>query len=260
MKPSSCKMTLPKAIRRMLCGWMVLLTMTLASAKLAADDAATAFDAANKLYEQGRFPEAVAAYENLLQESGTSPALHFNLGNAHFKSGSTGMAIWHYRVAERMAPRDPDIHANLRFARDSIGSAGMGSWQNAMLSRMTLNEWSVLAGVSLWIWLGLLGWRLARPSMQSSLRTAARWALTGFLITGSCLAATTYERFIRKEAVVTATEAVVRFGPLEESESHFTLRNGAEVQLLDSKDGWWQVMDAQNRSGWIKSSQALPLP
>src|SRR5438046_2829373 len=89
----------------------------LCAAYVRAADTATAFDAANKLYEQGKFAEAASGYESLVQSNSASPALHFNLGNALFKSGQIGRALLAYRQAEQMTPRDPDVRANLQFAR-----------------------------------------------------------------------------------------------------------------------------------------------
>ena len=77
------------------------------------------FDTANKLYEEGKFAEAAAAYESLVQSRQVSAALYFNLGNAWFKSGQIGRAIAAYRQAEQMTPRDPDLRANLQFARET---------------------------------------------------------------------------------------------------------------------------------------------
>jgi uncharacterized protein YgiM (DUF1202 family) len=31
--------------------------------------------------------------------------------------------------------------------------------------------------------------------------------------------------------------------------------DGAEVVIRDAKDGWWQVVDAQGRAGWIREKQ-----
>src|SRR5689334_17765004 len=79
-----------------------------------------AFDAANKLYEQGKYAEGAGAYEKILQTGTASPALYFNLGNAFFKSGQIGRAIIAYRQAQRLTPRDPDVRANLQFARNQV--------------------------------------------------------------------------------------------------------------------------------------------
>src|SRR5437867_7181972 len=52
-----------------------------------AADVSTAFDQANRLYEQGKFAEAAASYGNILQSGQASAALYCNLGNALFNSG-----------------------------------------------------------------------------------------------------------------------------------------------------------------------------
>ncbi len=99
-----------------LCAWILASSLVLPRAA----EPAAAFEQANKLYEQGRFPAAAVAYENLLRSGQRSAAVYFNLGNACFKSGQVGKAIVNYRLAERLAPRDPAIRANLQFARGSV--------------------------------------------------------------------------------------------------------------------------------------------
>ena len=66
---------------------------------LFAADIASDFSAANELYAKGKFAEAAAAYEHLLQTGGQSSALLFNDGNAEFKAGNLGKAIAAYRQA-----------------------------------------------------------------------------------------------------------------------------------------------------------------
>ncbi len=70
-----------------------------------AELSASAFDAANRLYDQGKFSEAAFAYENLLRTGQASSAVYFNLGNAFFKSGQIGHAIFAYRQAGQSTPR-----------------------------------------------------------------------------------------------------------------------------------------------------------
>ena len=62
-----------------------------------------------------------------------------------------------------------------------------------------------------------------------------------------------------KTLIVTARDTVVRHGPLEESQSAFTVNDGAELEWLDSKDDWRQVSDGQNRIGWIKADAVVSL-
>ena len=60
------------------------------SGRAAAADPAAEFNAANKLYAEGKFAEAAGTYEKILQSGAVSPALYFNYANAEFKSGNLG--------------------------------------------------------------------------------------------------------------------------------------------------------------------------
>ena len=75
--------------------------------------AATSFEQANTLYEQGKFQEAAAVYEGVIKSGRASSAVFFNLGNAYFKDGQLGRALMNYRMSERLDPRDPDVQAKV---------------------------------------------------------------------------------------------------------------------------------------------------
>ncbi len=154
---------------------MLLLALAVISflpARSQAAISATAFDAANKLYEEGKFTAAVSAYEKLLQSGQASAALYFNLGNAFYKSGQIGRAIATYRQAELISPRDPDLRANLQFARKQIQSPTLLPGRlERWLSRLTLNEWTLLAAGAVWLWLLLLAALQWRPSLKPALRS-----------------------------------------------------------------------------------------
>ena len=241
--------------------WLILLCGC-AWGVARADDLSTAFDQANKLYEQGKFTEAAAAYEQMLKSGRVSPALYFNLGNASFKAGQIGRAVLNYRLAERLAPRDPDIRANLRFARNSVGAGatpGSGWWRR-WTSRLTLDEWTLLTSGALWLWLGLLTLRRWRPALRKSLSGHTATAGVGTALLALCLALETYNRFAAQSVIVAVGEAAVRYGPWSESQNNFTVRDGMELSLLDSKGEWVQVSDAGKRIGWLRREQVLFVP
>src|SRR6476659_1044175 len=104
-----------RRVRQSLFWASVFFGLLIGSLCLRADEVSTAFDQANKLYEQGKYGEAASGYGKLAQAGQVSSALYFNLGNALLKSGELGRAILNYRLAQRLAPRDPDIRVNLRF-------------------------------------------------------------------------------------------------------------------------------------------------
>jgi hypothetical protein len=224
-------------------------------------DAAAEFDLANKAYEEGRYLEAAASYEPLIQQGAVSPTLWFNLGNARFKAGEIGRAIAAYRQAELLSPRDPDVLFNLQFARKkALGSdVPPGPWLDRTLRSLSLNEWTLLACASLWGWFGLLAAGQAFPQWRRRVSTWVVLFATITVIFGAALAGAVRQRYVEKEAVVVAREAAVRHGPLEESKTAFTAHDGTEVQVLDQLSGWWQVKDPSGRIGWIRQSDAMLL-
>jgi tetratricopeptide (TPR) repeat protein len=228
---------------------------------LAADDLATAFDGANRNYEQGNYKEAAAAYESLLRQGRASAALYFNLGNAYFKSGRTGAAIASYRVAQLLAPRDADIAANLRFARESTGGSNrLGRPWGRLLNLVTINELTLIATVLCWTWLILLAAGRLQPSWRRAVQPYGTPAaiLAGAALLWLFLAWEGRVRF--SSAVVVAREAVVRYGPFDEAQTSYTLRDGAELTVLDRKDSWLRVLDASRRTGWLHADDVQVLP
>jgi len=217
-----------------------------------------AFDSANKLYEEGRFGEAATAYQALVLSGQSSASLYFNLGNAFFKSGQIGRAIAAYRQAEQLTPRDPDLRANLQFARNQTPSPTLlpGRWQR-WLGRLTLNEWTLLAAGAGWLWLLLLAVLQWRPALKPVLRAyvLSLAVLAGLL--GLCLAASLRETRFARTAVVITRDTAVRYGPLAESPTAFTVQDGAELRILDQKDDWLQVTADPRRIGWLRRDQVL---
>jgi len=220
------------------------------------------FDAANKLYGANKFAEATVAYEKLVQSGSVSPALLFNLGNAHYKSGHVGLAIAAYRRAGQLAPRDADLRANLQFVRSQVqGPTVRPSLVERSLSVLSLNEWAGLSAGAFWITVGLLALRQLRPTLAGTLRTGTRMAavITGLL--GAALAYSAITQAPDRMVVVTLREAMVRITPNDEARSAFTANDGAELRVLDRKDDWLQVTDSEaRRFGWVKREQVMPCP
>lgn len=221
-----------------------------------AEEVSSVFNDANRLYEQGKFPEAAAAYQKIISDGRTSTPLFFNLGNAWLKAGKTGQAIAAYRRAEKMTPRDPDVRTNLRFAR-SLANGGTPLPENRLsviLNRLTVNEWTVLTSlvVSLWfVILALQQWRKEGEKKFRGLLVGMGIVAVLFLI----LTASVLQRNSIPQAIVIVPEAVVRRGTFAESPSVFTLQDGAEIRIAGKKEDWLEVVDGSHRKGWLLQSQ-----
>jgi len=222
-----------------------------------AADAGGGFDAANKLYEQGKFSESAAAYEQLIQSGMVSSALYFNLGNAFFKSGQLGEALAAYRNAQNIAPRDAEVRANLQFVRGQVqGPTLLPDSPQRWLARLTLNEWAIFAAVIFWLWLALLVLIQFRPAWKQSMRGWLWFGGIATLAVCVCLAMA-YADGSAKTAIVVKKDAVLHNGPLEEAPGGITVHDGAELSVIDNKNDWLQVRIDNNRSGWLKRDQVV---
>jgi len=241
---------------------VVLLLLALA-AGARGESVSDGFLQANKLYEQGKYSESSAIYEELLRAGHVSPAIYFNAGNAWFKAGQIGRAIYDYRRAEALAPRDPDIRANLAIARSKAGAASAalpGSRWTRWVARLTLDEWACAASAAAGLFFLVLAARQISPAFGKSsggvaglLAVAAVWLLI-------CLGLSLDQRLLEKSSIVIVPEAVARRGPLEESQSAFTAHDGTEMMVLARAGDWLQVSDASRQIGWLQQKDVAQMP
>ena len=240
---------------------LVFLLMLICAGNLFAADDTANFSAANKLYAEGKFNDAVSAYEKILQTGAQSPALLFNAGNAEFKSGHLGLAIAAYQKAALLSPRDAEIRANLAFVRNQVQGATVreNRWQG-WVGTLTLNEGAVLTAVLFWLTFALLIARQLRPPLVPKLKTATRIFATLAILSASVLGLQAANHFSKATAVVISDDATARSGPFDEAQSAFTLRDGAELSVLDRHDNWIQVANGAGKTGWLPVKQVELLP
>jgi len=238
--------------------FLLTLVVVLAPVWAQAGEASAGFDAANKLYEEGKYADAVAAYGRIIQSGHASAPVYFNLGNAFFKARQIGRAILAYRQAKGLSARDPDVLANLQFARNQVQGptvppSSLGRW----LGRLSLNEWTVLSAASVWLCLLLLSLPQWRPGLKLALRGWTMASAVGAVLLCVCLGTQFYRIRVQPLAVIITPEAALHQAPLPGSPSLETLHDGAEVRVLDQKDPWLQVTAGPRRIGWIRRDDVV---
>jgi hypothetical protein len=152
------------------------------------------------------------------------------------------------------------VRANLQFARNQVqGPTLRANRFELWLNALSLNEWALLAAGAFWAICLLMTAGQWRPQWQRRLRAYAAMVGGAAVVLFACLGMT-LQQHSRETAIVIAPEVVVRAGPFEESQSAFTAHDGAEFQILDRKDEWFQVSDGARRSGWLKREQVAVWP
>lgn len=101
--------------------FLMLLLLFVPLFSMGNEQANSLFAKGNAEYARGKYPEAVAAYEQVLKMGYLSAAVNFNLGNAYYKQGNFAAARSSYERAQQLAPSDRSVALNLQLARIKSG-------------------------------------------------------------------------------------------------------------------------------------------
>jgi len=218
------------------------------------------FNKANEFFDNGKYPEAIQAY-NDLSTNGISVNLLFNLGNSHFKAGEIGKAMSNYRRALKLSPRNPDVIANLRFAHKQAQTEPIPiTFRQKLLRTLSIQEWTVITSISGSLFLILIGIFQLNPTYRKS-TTWIKFSgvSTCILLLFSGMSVIDY--FGDKRAFATQDGAIVHTGPVEQSPELFQVTDGMELIVLGRSGEFINVQSSIGSAGWIHTnSVAFTLP
>lgn len=168
-------------------GLVAVLALALALLRPVSPMNETAIQSANALVAAGRPAEAIAIYDQLLDDGLRSSAMYYNRGIAQYQLGEYAAAAASFREAAALSPRDPDIAANLALALEQAPEAAVAVPADPMglLARLTSGWLSLdevaLAAVALWFAACIAF--LARSVLAQSGRWTGRLAFALGLLT-----------------------------------------------------------------------------
>ena len=213
---------------------------------------------ANSLYREGKFEEAIPIYQELSSKNPDNPYLHYNLGNAYIKTNRLGKAVASHMRAFMLLPRDSDIRYNLAFSLKRAGEELVPAGVPAIAHRLYyMFSSSELSGI---VW--ILVW-LSCISLSALILGNNGKAFLKPLCTASCIALCFFGawKLMRSQtewsnvAVVAEGIAEVRGGPADTFGASATVPEGHIVDILDSKEEWYEVgIKKEGIRGWIKKS------
>ncbi len=237
--------------------WALAILLTNLS-MLAEDRASSPFIAGNAAFHTGDFEAAITNYQMQVDSGHVSAPLFFNLANAAYRTNRLGLAIFNYRRAAELSPRDTAIARNLAMARDAVhnGSPPKAGVVDRLTGFFTRNEWALLAGIPLTLWLVWLAVINFNPTCEPWLNLA-RPVLGAVALLLFCLAALAHDRQSDTEWVVVQEETAARFGPVAQSPDKFKWFDGAELRVNRVREGWVEATDATDRTGWVSTEAVL---
>ncbi len=242
----------------------VLFVSGLAPAFAPGQTATDMFNKGNELYRAGKYADAAAEYQRIIDEGKVSAAIYFNLGNAFYRQGNIARAILAYERAQRLKPGDPDITHNLRLVNlktldriEPVPELFVIPWLRsyaAFVSRQSAFD-ALLFGWGIFF-LSLAGVYVLR---NAALVRMLRWTVLAAALVIVCSGATLGVHVMlsrdNDQAIVTAVVVTAKSSPDEQSVNAFVVHEGLKVKLSDELGDWVKITLADGKVGWIHTEQ-----
>ena len=237
--------------------YIVISVFFICSSALFAQDA---FDAANAAYADGRYEEAAAMYQTLLDKQ-PDATLYYNLGNSRFKQGELAQAILNYERALRLKPNYKDAQYNLAFAQSRITDNiveqdfFLSSWARTVRNNLSERTWwSTSIGLFICALIALLLFLLGRELWLRKTAFHVAWiALLFSLIAGLNAGSLRQRNTLRNEAIITQGVVNVKSSPDRSGTDLFTIHEGTKVTIRETLGEWVNVSVGSNE-GWMKAA------
>ena len=219
------------------------------------------FESGNQFYQAEDYSAAVEAYEAVRAGGFESADLHYNLGNAYFKTGELGRSILSWERALRLAPGHEDAAANLelavRLSADDIEPLprfwllSAVSWWVNLIPRSAL---LIVVGLA---WLALTGGALARILLSAErFRRVGGWGIAAgavaLALLGSNLAVREFDVGQPERGVILAEAVSVRSAPTDDDDlTVFEVHEGTRVRIDQRTEQWAEIVLDDGKVGWV---------
>ena len=220
------------------------------------------FYLANNYYQKGDYIKAIEEYLKIMDAGIESGSLYYNIGNSFLKMGRAGYAILCYEKARRIIPRDADLKANLEYAKtlaaDTTDETASGNIAARIIKRpfreFNLNAIAILAAVIYCIVIVLTALFIMSPIIARKLRVLYVVALATFTMSLAAFGIRFYDEKVLKHGIVVVKEAEAKYEPIDKSTTYYKLREGSNVVILSTRDGWRQVKRYDGKTAWVNKN------
>ncbi|MDE7150559.1 MAG: tetratricopeptide repeat protein [Bacteroidales bacterium] len=237
-------------------------TRAWAAAELPIDYAMSLYAEGNLLYQREKYEEAIACYRQILSLPYEAWEVHYNLGNAYYKTGAYSHAILAYERADRLKPGQADVQQNLALCRTKITderevlpSFFLQDFWRRTVRLMSPNAW---AGCLLGFVAGLLfciicyslshNYNLRRTTFYGAFILLA----AAFIAFMACLSARK-ARF-KPEAIIMVPQTEIKARPEATAETRYLLHEGNKVEILDEIASYCNIKMSDGNQGWIPAA------
>ena len=216
-------------------------------------------------YAKGKYKEAAAGYQQMVNDGYKSAIIYYNLGNAYYKLGDIPAALLYYGKAHKLSPGDEDINFNIRYANlkttdkvDDVPEFFLTRWGRAFILSCSLSTLSVLSIISILMGSGALivyffanKFNIKKFSFYAAMLLFFLGLLTVFIAGRQ---SSYFDN--HKQAIIFTGTVDVKGGPAVESKTLFVIHDGTKVSVLESNSNWIKIGLANGNVGWVSASDA----
>lgn len=228
----------------------------------------TVFEQATEAYSNEKYQQAIANYEQILENGKTSVAVYYNLANAHYKLDHIAPSIYYYEKALQLKPNDKDVLNNLAFAKkmtidaiEPLPKTGFSKWVGQLIGIFGFDTWAWIAVFfSVLFALLILGYYFAGSSKKKRLFfVPAMFCLVLGVLSFFFANARQNVLQTNQFAIVFAQETNVNSEPSSQSELVFLLHEGTKIEVNEAFGDWLQIELADGKQGWVKKGAVKKL-
>lgn len=218
------------------------------------------FNQAEQLYEDGKYAEALAAYQDI-ERTVAHWKLFYNMGNCYYKMNNVVKAKIYYLRAERLNPFDASIQKNIDIVDKQFSDKIEGE-EPDFLTRLALRIESVISlnilSVILLIVVVILNafiFLLIKKGKSRFRLYGVSFSLVIVLVIGGYHIYRTGKQNLRNTAVIVKADSELRSGPGESNTILFKVNPGLKVKIIEKSRNWVQVSASAQVAGWVEEDR-----
>ena len=225
--------------------------------------AQSGFENGNALYQNGKYQEAITAYESVFRTKKQSAELYFNIGNCYYKLNKVAPAIYNYEKALLLNPNDVEIQNNLKFAQKlqiddikTVEKVGFNKLIQDFTNTFHYNTWGGIAvGLSILFLLFFVGYYFSQITVSKRLFFFGMFFVMLLLLVSVSSAIFEKNQYNNDQPAIVFSEIVsVKSEPKNGATDAFVIHEGTKVYVIESLDNWDKIQLTDGNEGWIESS------